>query len=69
MNIVPISNEICKARLLQGLNMKALAKKAGVSPATISNIEHSMRPVYPANAKKICEALGKPFDELFVLQD
>jgi Predicted transcriptional regulators len=60
---------IGRARLYQNLTMSELAEKTGLSVGLISQIECvSSKAVRPSSAHKICEALGKPFDELFTIE-
>lgn len=51
-----------------GYSLRGLSLKIGASPTTLQQAcKHST--LYPSTAKKICEALGKEFDELFEIAD
>lgn len=65
MKLIPKSFEISKARVLKGYSMRGLARETGLNIGTISNIESKEKTVFPENAKKICEILDKPMEELF----
>jgi len=53
-----------RARSKNGMTKKDLAKKIGSSHSVIVRAEQS-KGVSPSTAKKLCEALGLDFDELF----
>jgi len=65
MFIRPRGDAIAVARIKQGLSQRALAHKANLSNSYIAMIENRIRYPSPRAARKICEALQKPFDELF----
>lgn len=69
MFIRPRPRAITVARIKQGLSQRALARKAGLSSSYLTMIENQNRYPSPSAARKICEALGKTFDELFELVD
>jgi len=54
-------------RIKNGLSLRALSKVAGLSSATIFKIEKDGTPPNPSTAKKICDALGVEFGDLFEL--
>lgn len=60
---------VCMARIQQGMSMRALATKAGISVAAISRIERgAIQAVRPLSAQKISSALNVPFETLFAIQ-
>ena len=63
--IVAKKGRIYEARCARGWTQKDLAKNSDVSAARICAIESSNAPMTPQTAKKISDAVGKPFDELF----
>jgi len=54
-------------RLKQGLSLRDIAKKTGLTPGVLSKMEHG-RAIMPRSAGKICKALGCDFDSLFDLR-
>ncbi|BDF69146.1 hypothetical protein CE91St41_01270 [Oscillospiraceae bacterium] len=61
---------IFTARVYNGMSMRDLAEKAGVSASAIHKIESGESgTVRPVNARKICAALGKSFDDLFTIKE
>jgi len=56
-------------RYKSGLTMEEVAKSAKLSAATIYKLEEGTTLCHPRTTKKICDALGKDFDELFELVD
>lgn len=55
-----------QAYLKAGFSCRGLAKSAGISPATLHrNIHAQNRYFSPITAKKICDALGVEFDDIF----
>lgn len=56
------------ARVRAGLSMNALARAASVSAPTVFKAEHG-RPITPATARKLREALGADFDDLFMVEE
>lgn len=58
-----------KARIIAGLSMSGLAQKTRLNQATISYIESGKRNPSPATAKKICDVLKQPFENLFELKE
>jgi transcriptional regulator with XRE-family HTH domain len=56
--------KVWKLRVNQGLTQRELARKAGISNATLSKIEHG-RSARPPTLKKLADVLGvKPVDLL-----
>ena len=49
---------LMQIRLEQGLSRRALAQRAGCSPATIYGIESDRRVPIPQTARKLSDALG-----------
>lgn len=54
-----------KARESAGLSMEALAKKAGVSLATIYRMENGIHNSLTKHAQKVAKVLGKTLNDLF----
>lgn len=63
--IVAQKGKIEAARGARGWNQIALAEQSGVSRNRVNAIETGGEGAKPQTAKKICDALGKSFDELF----
>ncbi|PZN04869.1 helix-turn-helix transcriptional regulator [Thermaerobacter composti] len=61
------TQRLVEARVKAGFSQRAFARFVGVSSGYMSQIELGRRNVSPAVAKRICEALGVGFDELFEL--
>ncbi|MEK8126294.1 helix-turn-helix transcriptional regulator [Paenibacillus filicis] len=68
VRIIAKSNAVTKARIVKGFTQRELADRTGLSYAYISLLERSMKTIGPGTAKKLAEALGEPFEELFELQ-
>ena len=68
MTIKPMGEVISIERIKQGLSMAALAKRAKISAATVYNLENRRGSVSPTTAKKVCEAMDKPFEKLFEIE-
>lgn len=67
--VVPKSTSITAARVYAGLSMRQLASKSALNIATISKMESGTCPsVAPQTAKRVCDALGMLFNELFELK-
>lgn len=62
------SMAIARARAVKGMTQKDLARMSGLSCAYISLLERSVKSVGPGTAKKLCELVDKPMDELFTLE-
>lgn len=63
--IIAREGKIEAARGELGYTKGDLAEKSGISRQRVSAIEFRGEPTGAQNAKKICDALGKSFDELF----
>lgn len=63
--IVAKKGSIAAARCSLGMTQRALAKESGISQTRICKIESGGAPMRPTTAKKIGEAVGKNFNELF----
>jgi len=57
-----------KARIVSGLTQRELARRTGLSHAYVSLVERGTRSVGPSAAKRLCEALDMPMEELFVIE-
>ncbi|TVY08286.1 helix-turn-helix domain-containing protein [Paenibacillus cremeus] len=68
MKIRAKTNVMVKARIVKGLTQRDLAKLTGLSNAYISLLERSVKPVGPGTAKKLCELLEQPLEELFTIE-
>lgn len=60
-------DRLVRARIERGLSQRGLARAAGLSGPFVSQIETGRRNPGPAAARKICEALGARFDDLFYI--
>lgn len=65
--IIPNSEALARARILQGLTKIELSQKAGITHSSIVRAEQGFG-VTPRTAIKLSQALGEPFDNLFVIQ-
>lgn len=65
--ILPNSEALARARVLQGLTKVELGEKAGIPHSSIVRAEQGFG-VNPRTATKLSEALGEPFDNLFVIR-
>ena len=50
--------KLMEARYAKGMSMLRLAKEAGVSHLTISQVEKGLRVPAPSTIKKMCDVLG-----------
>ncbi|HZK52787.1 MAG TPA: helix-turn-helix transcriptional regulator [Desulfosporosinus sp.] len=62
-------DRLCELRIKQGNTFKSLSEKSGVHYLVISRLESGTNTTRPANAVKIANALGVPFEELFEIID
>lgn len=65
--IIPDTEALARARVLQGLTKVELGKKAGIPHSSIVRAEQGFG-VNPRTATKLSKALGEPFDSLFAIQ-
>lgn len=63
--IVAKKDVFTKTRVKKGLSLNTIAKIANLHYTTINRIENGKTNVSPETAKKVCDALGLEFDELF----
>src|ERR1700744_757567 len=61
----PVGEGLRKHRQDAGMSLRALARKVGVSPSLISQIEHGKATPSAATLYAIVSALGVSLDELF----
>lgn len=61
--------KICDLRMKQGDTLASLSQKSGVHYLVISRLESGLNSTRPANAVRLAEALGVPFDEIFEIVD
>lgn len=61
------STELRNDMIRKGFTGKGLAEKAGISQGYIVYILQGKRSVLPPTAKKICDALGCDFDDVFIV--
>jgi len=59
--------ELVKYRIKAGYGLRAFARKIGMSSAYLSQLESGDRNPSPETAKKIVEAIGVGFDDLFLI--
>ncbi|MFC5745591.1 TetR family transcriptional regulator [Actinomadura rugatobispora] len=57
---LPVGAAVRRAREAQGLSLRALASRVGVSPATMSAIEHGRTPLTVTRLQRIAELLDVP---------
>jgi len=71
MGVVPmdIAKKIADLRIATHLSQNALAKKAGLGQATISEIERGEKSPNIITLEKICAALGVTLSEFFAADD
>lgn len=55
-------------RIKQGFSITGLAKTMNVNPSVVYKMEQGGG-IRPATAQKVCEALNKDFDILFIIED
>lgn len=60
-------NEFQRIRAEKGYSIQELARVSKVSVGTICKMEHGSA-IHPKSAKKLCAALNKEFDALFVIE-
>ena len=68
MTIKTKRTELLQAMARNGFTGKGLAKASGISQCYVVQILAGRRNVLPTTAKKICNALGCNFDELFTAE-
>ena len=64
--IIPRGAEIERARILSGMTCQELAKQASILKSSVTRAEQGQG-VTVTTATGICKALGKSFDDLFVI--
>jgi transcriptional regulator with XRE-family HTH domain len=57
--------ELRRVREGRGLSLTDVCRMTGIAPTTLSEIERSMRHVYPGWRKRIAEAFELPESKLF----
>ncbi len=62
------SKKLIQSRIKAGHTQRTLALASGTKPVLISRLEAGKTNTRPQNAKKICNALGVEFEELFQIQ-
>ncbi len=62
--IIQKDSNFINAKIKNGYSDRSLANEIGVSNSTISRIEKN-KPISPATAKKVCNALKVNFDDIF----
>lgn len=68
MKIRTKSQAFVRARIIKGMSQRDLARETGLSPSYISLLERSVKTVGPATAKRLCDLLEQPLDELFMIE-
>ncbi|MEA3044175.1 MAG: putative transcriptional regulator [Sphingomonadales bacterium] len=64
-----LGNRLLALRAERGLTQAALAEAVGVSRKTINTVENGVFVPSTLLALKLARALGRPVEELFVLND
>ena len=62
------TKKIENARVINGLAKKNLAKKAGISPGTYTQILNGEN-LYPPTIKKVADALGLEMEEIYIEEE
>ncbi len=62
------SKEFTAIRIKKGYSITSLALATKVNPSVIFRIEKG-NVVRPSTAKKVCDVLGEPFNELFNIKE
>ena len=60
--------DFSEVRIKKGYSITGLAKAMKVNPSVVFHLEHG-NSVRPATAKKVCEALNEPFENLFIIEN
>lgn len=63
--IIAKDDLIKRLRITNGYSIRGFGIKTGLNPVTIQNLEGQKTSPTPSTAKKICNALGVKFDDLF----
>lgn len=53
----------------EGYSKRSFARKSDLSESTIIQISNEKQSPRPENAKKICEALERGFDDIFIIEE
>ena len=61
--------ELVKNRIMSGFSQRSLAREIGISGAYLSQIENGDRNPGPGVAKKIAEALGVNYSDIFFIDN
>lgn len=64
-----LGNRLCALRAERGLTQAALAELVGVSRKTINTVENGVFVPSTLLALKLAEALGRPVEEIFSLEN
>jgi DNA-binding XRE family transcriptional regulator len=67
MKIVTDQKNFIVTRIRAGLSQSALSKRANVSKTLICQIEKGDRNPSARTARKLCDALGVEFEEIFFI--
>ena len=68
MKIYANADVFTKARIVNGLSQRELARRSDLSHAYVSMIERGLKSVGPATAKRLSELLNKHVEELFMIK-
>lgn len=64
--ITVISDKLAVTRIEKGYTLRSLAKVSDVDHSTINKLEnHIQKTTTPTTAKKLCDALGVRFEDIF----
>lgn len=66
--IKAIPKNIKRSRLEQGFSQADVCEGIQINPSTYNRIENGKAGLRPGTAKKICDFLKRPFDELFQIE-
>ncbi|WP_082672865.1 helix-turn-helix transcriptional regulator [Luteimonas abyssi] len=68
MIILKSKSEFISQLIREGYSKREFARKNGISEATLIQISNGKQSPRPATAKKICDALGCKFDDIFLIE-
>lgn len=67
--IAVVADNLALTRMKKGYSLRKLSKIAQVDYSTINKLENGKQKTTPETAKKICDALGVTFEDMFVVEN
>ena len=67
--IAVVADNLALTRMKKGYSLRKLSEAAKVDYSTINKLENGKQKTTPETAKKICDALGVSFEEMFVVEN